>query len=243
MSWSDAKYFKRNQMYLQMASIWATNSYARRAKVGAIIVKDGCIISDGYNGMPAGMSNECEYTDAQGYIHTKKEVLHAESNALMKLCKYGTAAAHNSILYITHSPCIDCAKLIIQAGISEVHFTTFYRQIDGLKLLLDAGIRCFAYIDNDDIDISNFILDNALLRYMCMNVVVNVNSDKTQLSPAATVALFNLDKSVEFLIDTTPVNLRTIAYGMLSEDITSEAIYEKIDISSTKYEDSIHFEI
>ena len=123
--------------YLRMAQIWAENSYCRRRQVGAIIVKDKMIISDGYNGTPQGFENVCEDDDD----HTKAYVLHAEANAITKV-----AQSHNSssgaTLYVTTSPCIECAKLIIQSGIRRVVFGEYYRITDGVQLLKRAGIEC-----------------------------------------------------------------------------------------------------
>ena len=119
-----------------MAHVWAENSYCDRRKVGALIVKDRMIISDGYNGTPSGFENICEDDDG----NTKAYVLHAEANAITKVAK-----SHNSsqgaTLYITDSPCIECAKLIIQAGISRVVYSRKYRITDGLELLERAGIE------------------------------------------------------------------------------------------------------
>ena len=126
-----------DKRYLRMATIWAENSYCQRRRVGAIIVKDQMIISDGYNGTPAGFENVCEETDGR----TKPYVLHAEANAITKL-----ARSHNSgegaTLYITASPCLECAKLIVQTGIRRVVFNELYRLSDGIDLLLRAGIEC-----------------------------------------------------------------------------------------------------
>lgn len=122
--------------YLRMASIWSENSYCNRRKVGAILVKDNMIISDGYNGTPSGFENCCE--DAQG--RTFPYVLHAEANAITKV-----ACSHNSsegsTLYVTSSPCMECAKLIIQAGIKRVVFSEYYRICEGIELLERAGIK------------------------------------------------------------------------------------------------------
>ena len=126
-----------DRRYLRMATIWAENSYCRRRKVGAIIVKDQMIISDGYNGTPAGFENICEDDSGQ----TKPYVLHAEANAITKV-----ARSHNSsdgaTLYVTASPCVECAKLIIQSGIRRVVFNELYRITDGIDLLERAGIEC-----------------------------------------------------------------------------------------------------
>lgn len=122
--------------YLRMATIWAENSYCKRRQVGAIIVKDKMIISDGYNGTPAGFENICE--DENNV--TKPYVLHAEANAITKV-----ACSHNSSLgatmYVTTSPCIECAKLIIQAGIKRVVSNQRYTRADGCELLERAGVE------------------------------------------------------------------------------------------------------
>lgn len=123
--------------YLSMASIWATNSYCRRLTVGALIVKDRMIISDGYNGTPSGFDNVCE--DCEGKTHPF--VLHAEANAITKLAKHGGQGSEGATLYCTHSPCMECAKLIIQAGIRRVVYGALYRDEAGLKLLRNAGIE------------------------------------------------------------------------------------------------------
>jgi len=123
--------------YLRMAQIWAENSYCKRRQVGAIIVKDKMIISDGYNGTPVGFENVCE-DDAD---HTKPYVLHAEANAITKVAQSNNSSK-DATLYVTSSPCIECAKLIIQAGIKRVVFGEIYRLTDGIDLLKRAGIEC-----------------------------------------------------------------------------------------------------
>ena len=125
-----------DRRYLKMAMIWAQNSYCKRRKVGAIHVKDKMIISDGYNGTPSGFENICE-DDSN---HTKPYVLHAEANAITKVAKSNNSSA-GSTLYVTSSPCLECAKLIIQAGIKRVVFTENYRIDDGIELLKRAGIE------------------------------------------------------------------------------------------------------
>ncbi len=122
--------------YLKMAGIWAENSYCKRRKVGALIVKDKMIISDGYNGTPAGFENNCE--DETG--KTKPYVLHAEANAITKVAKSGNSS-EGATLYITSSPCIECAKLIIQSGIIRVVYSDEYRKQEGMNLLRRAGIE------------------------------------------------------------------------------------------------------
>ncbi|MBN2665618.1 MAG: dCMP deaminase family protein [Bacteroidales bacterium] len=133
-----------DQRYLQMAQIWARNSYCKRRQVGALIVKDKMIISDGYNGTPAGFENVCE--DETNI--TKPYVLHAEANAITKVAKSNNSS-ENSTLYVTTSPCMECAKLIIQAGIGRVVYCNKYRITDGLELLKRAGIE-IVYIDPEN---------------------------------------------------------------------------------------------
>ena len=127
---------KFDQSYLDMAAIWARNSYCRRRQVGALIVKDRMIISDGYNGTPSGFENVCE--DEAGV--TKPYVLHAEANAISKVAKSGNSS-DGSTLYVTAAPCLECAKLIIQAGIRRVVYRDEYRLTDGVDLLRLAGIE------------------------------------------------------------------------------------------------------
>lgn len=119
-----------------MARIWASNSYCKRRQVGALLVKDKMIISDGYNGTPSGFENLCE--DENNI--TKPYVLHAEANAITKVAKSNNSS-EGSTLYITTSPCIECAKLIIQAGIARVVFSEKYRITEGLDLLERAGVE------------------------------------------------------------------------------------------------------
>ncbi len=120
---------------MEMAAIWAKNSYCRRRQVGALIVKDRMIISDGYNGTPSGFENICE--DENGV--TKPYVLHAEANAITKVAKSGNSS-EGATLYVTASPCIECAKLIIQSGIKRLVYRDEYRLTDGVDLLRRAGI-------------------------------------------------------------------------------------------------------
>ena len=127
---------KFDSRYLEMASIWAKNSYCKRRQVGALIVKDRMIISDGYNGTPSGFENNCE--DENGV--TKPYVLHAEANAISKVAKSGNSS-EGSTLYVTASPCLECSKLIIQAGIKRVVYRDEYRLTDGIDLLKRAGIE------------------------------------------------------------------------------------------------------
>lgn len=125
-----------DRRYLDMARIWAQNSYCKRRKVGALLVKDKMIISDGYNGTPSGFPNVCE--DENGITHPY--VLHAEANAITKVAQSNNSSA-GSTLYVTASPCMECSKLIIQAGITRVVFSEMYRLNDGLKLLESVGIE------------------------------------------------------------------------------------------------------
>ena len=127
---------KFDRRYLEMAEIWAKNSYCKRRQVGALLVKDRMIISDGYNGTPSGFENSCE--DESGA--TKPYVLHAEANAITKVAKSGNNSK-GATLYVTASPCMECAKLIIQAGIRRVVYRDAYRLTDGIDLLKRAGIE------------------------------------------------------------------------------------------------------
>lgn len=119
-----------------MARIWSENSYCTRRKVGALIVKDKMIISDGYNGTPSGFENVCE--DENGL--TKPYVLHAEANAITKIARSNNNS-NGATLYVTDSPCIECSKLIIQAGIKRVVYAKQYRLLDGIRLLQEAGVE------------------------------------------------------------------------------------------------------
>ena len=136
--------YRLDLRYMRMARIWAENSYCQRRQVGALVVKDKAIISDGYNGTPSGFENICEDDNNV----TKPYVLHAEANAITKL-----ARSHNSsdgaTLYVTASSCIECAKLIIQAGIKRVVYAEHYRLEDGINLLKRANIDV-EYINPDE---------------------------------------------------------------------------------------------
>ena len=125
-----------DRRYLRMAEIWAENSYCKRRKVGAIIVKNSMIISDGFNGTPSGFENVCEDEDGV----TKPYVLHAEANAITKVARSNNSS-DGATLYITASPCVECSKLIIQAGIRRVVFHDLYRITDGIDLLRRAGVE------------------------------------------------------------------------------------------------------
>lgn len=130
------KLLELDKRYLRMAAIWAENSYCTRRKVGALIVKDKMIISDGYNGTPAGFENVCELEDGT----TKPYVLHAEANAITKIARSGNSS-EGATIYVTTSPCLECAKLIIQSGIKRVVFSEKYRVEDGIELLKRANIE------------------------------------------------------------------------------------------------------
>lgn len=125
-----------DRRYIEMAEIWAENSYCIRKKVGALIVKDKMIISDGYNGTPSGFENICEEENGT----TKQYVLHAEANAITKVAK-SSNNCDNATLYVTTSPCLECSKLIVQSGIKKVVFKELYRITDGLEILKRAGIE------------------------------------------------------------------------------------------------------
>lgn len=133
------KQFILDKRYMRMAYIWAENSYCQRRKVGALLVKDKMIISDGYNGTPSGFENICE--DENNV--TKPYVLHAEANAITKVARSNNSS-EGATLYVTASPCIECAKLIIQSGISRVVYSDSYRLSDGIELLKRAGIEVVA---------------------------------------------------------------------------------------------------
>ena len=133
-----------DKRYLRMAAIWAENSYCRRRQVGALIVKDKMIISDGYNGTPSGFENQCEDENST----TKPYVLHAEANAITKIaCSNNNSKG--ATLYVTASPCIECAKLIIQAGIQRVVYSEQYRLTEGIELLQKAKIE-IVYIGKEE---------------------------------------------------------------------------------------------
>ena len=136
MNTQEEKQYTLDKRYILMARIWAENSYCTRRQVGALIVKDKMIISDGYNGTPSGFENICE--DENGV--TKPYVLHAEANAITKIAR-SSNSSNGATMYVTASPCIECAKLIIQAGIKRVVYSEKYRLEDGLELLRRANIE------------------------------------------------------------------------------------------------------
>ena len=136
MNTPEEKQQKLDKRYIRMASVWAENSYCTRRQVGALIVKDKMIISDGYNGTPSGFENICE--DDNGV--PKPYVLHAEANAITKIAR-SSNSSNGATMYVTASPCIECAKLIIQAGIKRVVYSEKYRLEDGLELLKRAGVE------------------------------------------------------------------------------------------------------
>lgn len=133
---ANSKQTALDKRYIRMANIWAENSYCQRRQVGALIVKDKMIISDGYNGTPSGFENICE----DETNHTKPYVLHAEANAITKIARSNNSS-EGATMYVTASPCIECAKLIIQAGIKRVIYSEKYRLEDGIELLKRANIE------------------------------------------------------------------------------------------------------
>ena len=139
MNQNDNKQELLDRRYMRMAFIWAANSYCKRRKVGALLVKDKMIISDGYNGTPSGFENICEDENDV----TKPYVLHAEANAITKVARSNNSS-EGATLYVTSSPCIECAKLIIQAGIIRVVYADAYRLSDGIDLLRRANIEMVA---------------------------------------------------------------------------------------------------
>lgn len=130
-----AKQLEVDKRYLRMAQIWAESSYCERLKVGALIVKDKMIISDGFNGTPSGFENVCEDENNVTFPY----VLHAEANAITKVAASNNNSA-GATIYVTHAPCLECAKLIIQAGIKRVVYSISYRLTDGIDLLSKAGV-------------------------------------------------------------------------------------------------------
>ncbi|MFA7492632.1 MAG: dCMP deaminase family protein [Proteiniphilum sp.] len=136
MEQNEVKQELLDRRYMRMAFIWAENSYCKRRKVGALLVKEKMIISDGYNGTPSGFENVCEDENDV----TKPYVLHAEANAITKVARSNNSS-DGATLYVTSSPCIECAKLIIQAGISRVVFAENYRLSDGIDLLKRANVE------------------------------------------------------------------------------------------------------
>jgi len=136
MNNDEKKQMLLDQRYLKMAMIWSQNSYCKRRQVGALLVKEKMIISDGYNGTPSGFENICEDENN----HTKPYVLHAEANAITKVAKSNNSS-DGATLYVTSSPCLECSKLIIQAGIKRVVFTESYRLDDGINLLKRANVE------------------------------------------------------------------------------------------------------
>ena len=131
----EEKQLKLDMRYLRMAKIWAENSYCKRRQVGALVVKDQMIISDGFNGTPSGFENVCEENNV-----TLPYVLHAEANAITKLAR-SSNNSDGATLYVTDAPCIECSKLIIQAGIKRVFYSREYRLDDGIKLLRQANVK------------------------------------------------------------------------------------------------------
>lgn len=141
------KEIKFDMAFLKMATIWGLNSHSARHKVGCLIVRDYSIISDGYNGTPSGFDNKCEKSDGE----TKWEVLHSEANAITKLARSSQSSA-GATLYTTFSPCKECAKLMLQSGIVRLVYTKQHSDIDGLKMLAQAGIRISQYFINEITD-------------------------------------------------------------------------------------------
>ncbi|MCK9256075.1 MAG: dCMP deaminase family protein [Bacteroidales bacterium] len=141
---SSQKQKQFDKHYLEMATIWSKNSYCKRRQVGALIVKDKMIISDGFNGTPEGFENECEDENNK----TKAYVLHAEANAITKVAKSGNNSL-GATLYVTTSPCVECAKLIIQAGIKRIVYLDDYHKDEGIILLKRANIEVVNFKENE----------------------------------------------------------------------------------------------
>jgi dCMP deaminase len=139
-------------LYMDWAKRVAQLSHARRLQVGAVIVKDDCVISYGYNGMPAGWDNNCEHemkwpNGEIRFLETKSEVLHAESNAISKLAKSSNSGL-GSTMFVTHSPCLECAKLIYQSGITNIYYNADYRNNDGVEFLKKSGVNVVRSIES-----------------------------------------------------------------------------------------------
>ena len=133
---SPQKQLQRDHLYMKMARTWAENSYCKRRQVGALLVSNNMIISDGYNGTPSGFENNCEDPQNVSYPY----VLHAEANAITKVARSNNSS-NGATLYVTASPCMECAKLIIQSGIQRVVYGETYRLMDGVKQHKKAGIQ------------------------------------------------------------------------------------------------------
>lgn len=135
------KQHRLDVMYLKIANLIAEQSYCAKRHIGAIIVKDGAIISAGYNGTISGFENVCEYRNEAGELKTKPDVLHAEANAITKVA-CSTISTEGATIYVTCSPCIECAKLIIQSKIARVVYNTMFSKLEGLELLQKANVIC-----------------------------------------------------------------------------------------------------
>ena len=135
------KQHRLDVMYLKIAELISQQSYCTKRHVGAIIVKDGAIVSAGYNGTISGFENVCEYRNEAGELKTKSDVLHAEANAITKVA-CSTISIEGSTIYVTCSPCIECAKLIIQSKITRVVYHTMFSKPEGLELLKKANVLC-----------------------------------------------------------------------------------------------------
>lgn len=146
MDLTETKQFRYDRAYLRLAKNWALLSYCERKKVGAIIVKDRVIISDGFNGTPSGFDNFCEATNGETHWY----VLHAEANAILKVAK-STNNCSGATLYLTHSPCKDCSKMILQAGITRVVFIDKYKDLAGVDFLNSAGVKTLQIENIDEI--------------------------------------------------------------------------------------------
>jgi dCMP deaminase len=134
--------------FMDFAELTASLSYAKRLKVGAVIVKDnGQIIGNGYNGMPSSWDNNCENTNEDGSLKTRPEVLHAESNSILKVAR-STESSEGATMFCTHAPCMDCAKLIFQSGIKTIYYKNQYREDAGIKFLMISGVNVHRYPDS-----------------------------------------------------------------------------------------------
>lgn len=226
----------RDFMYLQMSSIWSQNSFAQRAKVGALIVKDGRIISDGYNGMPSGLPNNCEHVVDDKAV-SNDEVLHAESNALMKLCSFGAVSSKDAIMFCTYSPCINCAKLIIQAGIKAVHFLQLYRDRVGLELLMRCGIKCYWHqqmlIDKVVLDVNDLCNDLFYIVYHGdANAYASMNANDSWYIYDRTLHIVNVDNCSDNVLSMILPNLYKVSEYVPKIGLVGSKIMCKSDLEN-----------
>lgn len=229
LSDSAARRFYRDHLYMQMANIWACNSRATRAKVGALIVKNGSIISDGYNGMPVGFDNTCEYMSA-GRLHTNPEVLHAESNAIVKLARLGGLGMNETAgMYCTYSPCFDCAKMITQVGIKYLHFSQLYRDVKGLRLLDIADVHCTWHVNAGILQSDNTLNSITCLQDIKLSIIAMLYTSNDMASLREMLAIMHYTLNIKFDV----VCLFSTALQPLYADVVNADMFGEI----AKYHD------